>query len=160
MKECRGEQCGGGCALRHLSSAAKEMQKKHFQCDHQPARRDCRTCVESQGRGRPHRRIHHPQAHTLSVDLSGRLKGQDQRCQAEYFVAAVYTYPTDREGRSLLTEHHEEPIPEDGEETEVDVLEEKMMRNRFLQKKQIEKSRRWTFGKRWWTRPRMSRSPI
>ena len=87
-------------ALRPLSAAAKEQWKRHFECDHQPARRDCHTCVESQGRGRPHHRIQHPQAYTLAVDLSGRLAaGKDQRCQAKYFLATVYTYPTDGQGR-------------------------------------------------------------
>ena len=113
-------------ALRPLSAVAKEQWKRHFQCDHQPARRDCRTCVESQGRGRPHRRIQHPQAYTLSVDLSGRLaSGKDQRCQASYFVAAVYTYPTNRGRKSLLEEHYEAAVPEDFGDIELDMLEEK-----------------------------------
>ena len=85
-------------ALWPLSAAAMEQWKRHFACDHQPARRDCRVCVESQGRGRAHRRIQHPQTYTLAVDLSGKLAaGKDQRCQAKYFVAAVYTYPVDGE---------------------------------------------------------------
>ena len=105
-------------ALRPLSAAAMEQWKGHFACDHQPARRDCRTCVESQGRGRPHRRIQHPQAYTLSVDLSGRLAaGKDQRC-AKYFVAAVYTYPTDREGKSLLGRTWRSTLLEEKEEGE------------------------------------------
>ena len=87
---------------------------------------EIRICVESQGRGKAHRRIQHPQAYTLAVGLSGRLEaGKDQRCQAKYFVAAVYTYPTDREGRSLLAEHPEESEHEDLDDMEVDMLEEK-----------------------------------
>ena len=115
-------------ALRPLSAAAKEQWKRHFECDHQPARRDCRTCVESQGRGRRHRRIQHPQAYTLAVDLSGRLAaGKDQRCQEKYFHAAVYTYPTDGQGRSLLAERPDEAEheAEDREEMDIDMLEEK-----------------------------------
>ena len=115
-------------ALRPLSAAVMEQWKRHFACDHQPARRDCRVCVESQGRGRAHRRVQHPQAYTLAVDLSGKLAaGKDQRCQAKYFVAAVYTYPVNGEGRSLLAEPQEEAEPEAGdvEEVEVDMLEEK-----------------------------------
>ena len=101
-----------------------EQWKRHFACDHQPARRDCRTCVESQGRGRAHRRIQHPQAYTLAVDLSGLAVGKDQRCQAKYFVAAVFTYPTDRDGKSLLAEHLEGPEHDDLEDIEVDAMEE------------------------------------
>ena len=96
--------------------------------------------MESQGRGRAHRRIQHPQAYTLAVDLSGKLAaGKDQRCQAKYFVAAVYTYLVDGKGRSLLAEPQEEAEPEAGDlEVEVDMPEEKDEREQ-MPEEEVEK---------------------
>ena len=86
--------------------------KTHFLNDHMPARRDCKTCVQAQGRGRPHVRVTHPDAYTLAVDLSGKLKeGVDQRGKVAYFLVGVYTYPVDMKGRSLVREEEEHPLP-------------------------------------------------
>ena len=86
--------------------------KQHFLNDHLPARRDCKACVQAQGRGRPHQRITHPEAFTLSVDLSGKLKqGVDQQGKVAYFLVGVYTYPVDMTGRSLLREEEEPQLP-------------------------------------------------
>ena len=86
--------------------------KQHFLNDHLPARRDCKACVQAQGRGRPHQRITHPEAFTLSVDLSGKLKqGVDQQGKVAYFLVGVYTYPVDMTGRSILREEEEQQLP-------------------------------------------------
>ena len=57
----------------------------------------------------------------------GLAAGKDQRCQAKYFLAAVYTYPTDGQGRSLGAERPDEAEheAEDREEMDIDMLEEK-----------------------------------
>ena len=87
-----------------LGPVALEQWKRHFLNDHLPARRDCSHCVRAQGRSKPHRRIQHPAAYTLSVDLSGRMTpGDDQQVKAcKYLLVGCYTYPVTRDGRSLV----------------------------------------------------------
>eukprot|EP00435_Cladocopium_sp_Y103_P049178 s3841_g14.t1 len=101
-------------ALRSLSRQALESWKTHFMCDHMPARRDCVHCVRSQGRGK--QRVTHPEAYTLSVDLSGKMTaGYDQdhqRCR--YMLIACYTFPVTNDGTPLI-----EP-PGDGRKPEQD----------------------------------------
>ena len=50
---------------------------------HVPYRKDCRYCVEGAGLGVQHRKVKHPQAYTLSVDLFGPMpaaeKGRDEQ---------------------------------------------------------------------------------
>ena len=66
-------------ALRPLGRAALEGWQQHYMNDHMPARRDCKHCVRSSARSKPHRRVNHPEAYTLSVYLSGKMApGQDQ----------------------------------------------------------------------------------
>ena len=105
--------------LRPLHQVALEAWKQHFLHDHLPARRDCMHCVRAQGRSRPHRRVTHPDAFTLSIDLSGRLAdGIDQdkeRCK--YIMVACYTFPVTGDGRPLVEppgvsrEDHDHPLP-------------------------------------------------
>ena len=61
----------GQQSIRALTVAQKNAWKMHFENDHMPARRDCRTCLEAAGRSKPHHRVRHPQAFTLSVDVTG-----------------------------------------------------------------------------------------
>ena len=91
-------------ALRPLGQVALESWRQHYIQDHMPARRDCKECVKAAARSKPHRRITHPEAYTLSVDLSGRMViGQDQsRHDCKYMMVAVYTFPIDGAGRSLV----------------------------------------------------------
>ena len=105
-------------SLQPLSAVALERWKQHFLNDHFPARRDCAVCLRAQGRSRPHRRIQHADAFTLSVDLSGRLTpGEDQvGKRAKYFMVAVYTFPVTGDGQPLLQppgqeEPQDHPIP-------------------------------------------------
>ena len=86
-----------------ITQAAMNKWKLHIENDHQPMRRDCRTCVEAAGRSRPHRRITHPSAYCLSLDLSGRLKkGKDQFSEShKYFMTACYTFPTTKDDLPL-----------------------------------------------------------
>ena len=105
--------------LKPLNQVALEAWKQHFLHDHLPARRDCMHCVRAQGRSRPHRRVTHPDAFTLSIDLSGKLtEGRDQdtdRCR--YIMVACYTFPVTGDGRPLVDppevakEDHDHPLP-------------------------------------------------
>ena len=87
-----------GCQFQlcPLSKIAISKWKAHILNDHQPMRRDCKVCVEAAGRSRPHKRIQHPSAYCLSVDLSGKLKrGKDQFGQhCAYVLVGSYTFPT------------------------------------------------------------------
>ena len=91
-------------ALRPVGQVALESWRQHYLNDHMPARRDCRDCVRSSARSKPHRKITHPEAYTLSIDLSGKMVvGQDQnRHDCKYMMVAVRTFPVDRSGRSLV----------------------------------------------------------
>ena len=91
-------------ALRPLGPVALESWRQHYLNDHMPARRDCRDCVRTSARSKPHRKITHPEAYTLSVDLSGKMvTGQDQnRHDCRYMLVAVYTFPVDRSGEALV----------------------------------------------------------
>ena len=63
----------------------------HLQRDHLPYRRDCRVCVE-RSTGKPHRRVEHPTAYSLSIDTAGpfRTKGLDGH---KYLLVACYRFP-------------------------------------------------------------------
>ena len=117
-------------AVRTLGSAALESWKTHYLHDHMPARRDCQHCVRAQARGRPHRRVQHPEAFTLSVDLSGKFTpgiNQEQK-QCKYLLVGVYTFPITRDGVPLVTpdgtEPEDQPLPDLGEFTGEEDTEE------------------------------------
>eukprot|EP00435_Cladocopium_sp_Y103_P025555 s2799_g6.t1 len=101
-------------ALCALSEVALAKWKKHILHDHQPMRRDCKVCVEAAGLSRQHRRITHPSAYCLSVDLSGKMiRGTDQFGKhSSYFMVACYTFPTTAGGDPLCGPG-KKPIPED-----------------------------------------------
>ena len=106
-------------ALRTISQLALESWKAHFLNDHLPARRDCAHCVRAQARSRPHRRVTHPEAYTLSVDLSGKMtSGVDQEHQrARYLMVACYTFPVMADGRPMVDppgaskDEQDQPLP-------------------------------------------------
>ena len=101
-------------ALCALSEVALEKWKKHILHDHQPMRRDCRVCVEAAGKSRQHRRIQHPSAYCLSIDLSGKLKrGKDQfGAPGSYVLVGCYTFPTTHDDLPLCGPGVP-PLPED-----------------------------------------------
>ena len=103
--------------IAKVSGGSLESWKRHYLNDHMPGRRDCQTCVAAAGRSRPHKRVTHPSAYTLAVDLSGRMDiGYDQhRSRAKYMVVGVYTFPVDRNGRSLVEMEADldKPLPGD-----------------------------------------------
>ena len=67
--------------------------------------------MRSQARGKPHKRILHPEAFTLAVDLSGKLSSgiNQERKQCRYMLVGVYTFPVTKTGQSLLSEHQQDP---------------------------------------------------
>lgn len=103
-----------GGRLAPLGPVALNQWREHYMNDHYPSRRDCRQCVQAAGRGKPHKRVNHPESYTLSVDLSGKLtEGFDQNGQPAHF-------PVDRHGRALLEpldhgEAQDQPLPDPDE---------------------------------------------
>ena len=124
LGDCRELRHGGdllqeGAKLTKLKPADEATWREHFLNDHLPHRRDCRHCVQAQARSKPHPRLVHASAYTLSVDMSGRMKqGEDQhRKRAKYLLIGTYTFPVDRNGRPMAgwqveEEDHDLP-PED-----------------------------------------------
>ena len=105
--------------MRPLNRVALEAWKNHFLNDHLPARRDCAQCTRAQARSRPHQKVMHPEAYTLSVDLSGRMTaGQDQEHQRrKYLMVACYTFPVTGHWRPLVnppgapSDEQDHPLP-------------------------------------------------
>lgn len=107
-----------------ISPMSLEQWRRHFEADHLPARRDCKFCVQSQARSKAHRRISHPQAFTLSLDLSGKLSPGTDQCpsgkkKGQYILIGVYTFPVTGNGKSLIPcpgegEPRDQPFPEEG----------------------------------------------
>ena len=106
-------------SLRPLNQVALEVWKNHFLNDHLPARRDCAHCIRAQARSRPHRKVTHPEAYTLSVDLSGKMTaGYDQEHQrGKYLMVACYTFPVTGDGSPLVNppgvprDEQDHPLP-------------------------------------------------
>eukprot|EP00435_Cladocopium_sp_Y103_P013046 s2797_g3.t1 len=87
----------GGPRVKALTAAERRQIQEwqlHVSNGHLPFRRDCAVCLESAGRDRPRRRLQYPEAHTMSIDISGpHRKGIDQRGRPTYFMVVVYTVP-------------------------------------------------------------------
>ena len=101
-----------------IGNVALQQWKQHYLQDHMPARRDCSHCVRSQGRSRAHRRVVHPEAFTLSLDMSGRMTGGKDQTPGtcKYFLVGCYTYPVNKKGKPLLLrpdqdEEEDHPLP-------------------------------------------------
>ena len=76
------------------------------------------TGVRAQARGKPHKRVVHPEAYTLSVDLSGRMSPgiNQERKMCKYLLVGVYTFPVTRKGHPLIEadqqESQDQPLPD------------------------------------------------
>ena len=85
-------------ALRALNAkdAAELLDwKRHVEMGHQPYRRDCMVCVQSQGRDRQRRRIPTPESYALSVDMAGPFNPGSFQEQGSfrYFMVGTFTIP-------------------------------------------------------------------
>ena len=151
----------GGAADEAVIGRVEEW-KTHLQNDHLPYRKDCKTCLQSAGKARYHRRIVSREALTLSIDLAGPFqKGIDQGPadklgEARYFMAGTFTVPVTAEGRSLMktepeAEVEEDPevvLEEEGEEDQEpanpDAPDEEQ---RWLEKVELDMSLSWSLWK-------------
>ena len=82
--------------LESFSDKDLKMWRAHVRNNHQPYNRNCRTCVSSTGVGRLHKRVKHPSAHCLSLDIAGpfRVRASDpDHSDYRYMLVGAYTYP-------------------------------------------------------------------
>ena len=113
--------------LEGFSEKELRMWRTHVRNNHTPYNRRCRTCVASSGVGRMHRRIKHPSAHCLSLDIAGPYRNKaadpDHR-DYHYMLIGAYTYPrlektegksrrTKNEPRAALGSHGDQHPPDD-----------------------------------------------
>ena len=92
--------------------------------DHIPCARESTTCLKGAGRGRPHRKVPHPDAMTLSLDVCGPFRpGEDYRKRARYFLVGVCAIPVRKtsDGEDPPEDVEGPLLPElEGEELEVE----------------------------------------
>ena len=82
--------------LESFSEKDLRMWRAHVRNNHTPYSRHCKTCVSSSGIGRIHKRLKHPSAHCLSLDVAGpfRVKAADpDHNDYRYLLIGAYTYP-------------------------------------------------------------------
>ena len=82
--------------LESFKDKGLRMWRSHVRNNHQPYNRNCKTCVSSSGIGKLHKRIKHPSAHCLSLDIAGpfRVKASDpDHSDYRYMLVGAYTYP-------------------------------------------------------------------
>ena len=71
----------------------KMSWQEHLAMGHTPFRRDCRVCQEAAAKDRPHRRVQHPLAGCLSIDITGPLRlSQDQYGEKKYMLIGAFTW--------------------------------------------------------------------
>ena len=80
--------------------------EQHCQNGHVPFRRDCRICQEQSAKSRPHRKVTHPLAATLSLDTAGPYPvAKDGKDLMKYILVGTYTW--------LLPQEQHPPVPDD-----------------------------------------------
>ena len=93
-KDKSNEQGGKDQMVAKLTS---EQWRQHILNDHIPYSRECSTSLQGSGRSRPHKKVPHPDAMTLSVDICGPFRpGQDRMKKAKYFMVGVFAIPVRR----------------------------------------------------------------
>ena len=77
----------------------KMSWQEHLAMGHTPFRRDCRVCQEAAAKDRPHRRVQHPLAGCLSIDISGPLRlSEDQYGEKKYMLIGAFTWVKPKDG--------------------------------------------------------------
>ena len=102
--------------------------EEHLRAGHVPFHRDCRVCQESAAKDRPHRRLRHPKAGVLSLDLAGPLrKEKDHTGPKRYILVGAYTW-IEEKGKTSSEEPQEvdeqAPVIEEIEEEAVNLQDE------------------------------------
>ena len=85
-----------GDFMESLSDKELAMWRAHVRNNHLPYNRRCQTCVRSSGVGKIHKRIKHPSAYCLSLDVAGpfRHKAADPNHKDyRYLLVGAYIMP-------------------------------------------------------------------
>ncbi|CAE7769634.1 GIP [Symbiodinium sp. CCMP2592] len=93
MKKLDAEQ---GKFLEGFTDKELQMWRTHVRNNHLPFNRRCGTCVRSSATGRAHRRVRHPSAHCLSLDVAGpfRQRAADpNHNDYRYLLVGAYLMP-------------------------------------------------------------------
>ena len=101
---------------------------EHLRRGHMPFRRDCQVCQEASGVARGHRKVSHPRAGILNLDVAGPFQsGNDVEEPAKFMLLGTCTWlrPKKKEDQGdSSSEAIEEEEPEGGEEEEGPFLED------------------------------------
>ena len=122
-------------AMAVCKELAKKISQKalkwdeHLRAGHVPFHRDCRVCQESAAKDRPHRKLKHPKAGVLSLDLAGPLhKHSDHEGPKRYILVGAYTWIAEKgkakEGFTDAVENEAPEIEDDKEDVEHEVIAE------------------------------------
>ena len=104
---------------KRMAKFASEQWKQHVLNDHLPYARECPTCLQGSGKGRPHKKVQRPDALTLSVDLCGPFRpGHDRMKKSRYFMVGVFSIPVRKIAGKVA------PLPLSLEESKGEVDEE------------------------------------
>ena len=89
--KCSASMEGDHAAVAKMTA---DQWKTHVWNDHVPFSKECTTCLKGAGKSRPHRKVPHPDAMTLSLDVCGPFRpGEDYRKKSRYFLVGVYAIP-------------------------------------------------------------------
>lgn len=67
--------------------------EQHLKQGRYPFHKDCRICQEAAAKDRPHRRLRHPKAGILSMDIAGPLRREpDHEAQKRYVLVGAFTW--------------------------------------------------------------------
>ena len=90
-----------------LAKMTSDQWKAHVLQDHIPFSKECVTCLKGAGKSRPHRKVPHPDAMTLSLDVCGPFRpGEDFRKKSRYFLVGVYAIPVKKNAEGVI------PLPQ------------------------------------------------
>ena len=113
MKWMKKLDAESGKFLEGFTDKELEMWRTHVRNNHVPFHRRCGTCVRSRATGRAHRRIRHPSAYCLSLDVAGpfRHKAADPNHKDyRYLLVGAYVFPrSPAESKEPLDEPHVPP---------------------------------------------------
>ena len=80
---------------------------------HTPFHRDCRVCQEAAARDRPHRKLRHPKAGALSLDIAGPLRPErdhEAKKKKKYILVGAFTWIVPK---GKATEEKAVEVPDD-----------------------------------------------
>ena len=95
MKWIRKLDAEGGF-LEGFSDKELKMWRTHVRNNHTPFNRKCGTCVRSSATGKAHRRVRHPSAYCMSLDVAGpfRQRAADPNHKDyRYLLVGAYIFP-------------------------------------------------------------------